>query len=68
MRTFFMTLFLSVVVAVASYKLGMRHFAAKVAVSQTLMAQMDRDAAVFDKIKAAAAVAVPWLLRRGAAP
>ena len=56
MRTFFMTLFLSVVVAVASYKLGMRHFAAKVAVSQTLMAQMDREAAVFDKIRAAAAV------------
>jgi membrane-bound lytic murein transglycosylase D len=56
MRTFFLTLILSLFVAITSYKLGVRHFAAKVAVSQTLMSEMDREALLFDRLKPVAAV------------
>jgi membrane-bound lytic murein transglycosylase D len=55
MRTFICTLALTASVAAASYYVGMRHFAAKVAVSQTLMADMDKEALVFSRVKTSVA-------------
>ncbi len=51
MRSFIYTSAMMAVVAAASYFVGMRHFAAKVAVSQTLMAEMDKEALVFSRVK-----------------
>ena len=44
-------------VAVVSYQAGVKSFSAKQAVSQTLMAEMDREAIVFDKMKSKVEIA-----------
>ncbi len=55
MKTFFATLTLSATIAFASYYVGRRHFASKVAVSQSIMAVMDKEALVFDRVKSTVA-------------